>query len=85
MELNAEVSWNVFNALPGPILALDDARKIVFANRAAFNLLGDTIEGEDRTVDVHIRRLRQALNKGGETGIIRTIRGSGYALDINPA
>ena len=47
MELNAEVSWNVFNVIPGPILALDDARKIVFANRAAFNLLGDTIEGED--------------------------------------
>jgi two-component system phosphate regulon response regulator PhoB len=36
---------------------------------------------EPRTVDVHIGRLRKALDAGGEAGIIRTIRGTGYAPD----
>jgi two-component system phosphate regulon response regulator PhoB len=34
-----------------------------------------------RTVDVHIRRLRKALNKRGEGDLIRTVRSAGYALD----
>jgi two-component system phosphate regulon response regulator PhoB len=36
---------------------------------------------EIRTVDVHVRRLRQALNSGGRTDLIRTVRSAGYALD----
>jgi two-component system phosphate regulon response regulator PhoB len=35
-----------------------------------------------RTVDVHVRRLRKALNEGGRPDIIRTIRSAGYALDV---
>ena len=34
-----------------------------------------------RTVDVHIGRLRKALNRGQDDDPIRTVRGSGYALD----
>ena len=34
-----------------------------------------------RTVDVHIRRLRRALNEGGRPDIIRTVRSAGYSLD----
>ena len=34
-----------------------------------------------RTVDVHIRRLRQALNADGGTDLIRTVRSAGYSLD----
>lgn len=41
---------------------------------------GDAIYVEVRTVDVHIKRLRQALNAGGEKDIIRTVRSVGYAL-----
>ncbi len=41
------------------------------------------IHVEPRTVDVHIRRLRKALNEGGQTDIIRTVRSAGYALDAN--
>jgi two-component system, OmpR family, phosphate regulon response regulator PhoB len=33
---------------------------------------------EERTVDVHIRRLRQALTRLGCAGLIQTVRGSGY-------
>jgi two-component system phosphate regulon response regulator PhoB len=34
-----------------------------------------------RTVDVHVRRLRQALNAGGQRDLIRTVRSAGYSLD----
>lgn len=36
---------------------------------------------EPRTVDVHIRRLRKALNANGDSDVIRTVREVGYALD----
>lgn len=36
---------------------------------------------DDRTVDVHIGRLRRALNEGHDRDPIRTVRGSGYAFD----
>ena len=36
---------------------------------------------ESRTVDVHIRRLRKAINRGERPDIIRTVRSAGYALD----
>ena len=36
-----------------------------------------------RTVDVHVRRLRQALNAGGRTDLIRTVRSAGYSLDTD--
>ncbi|MCY3981769.1 MAG: phosphate regulon transcriptional regulator PhoB [Alphaproteobacteria bacterium] len=38
---------------------------------------------EERTVDVHIRRLRKALNGVGEPDAIRTVRSGGYALDLD--
>ena len=36
---------------------------------------------EPRTVDVHIRRLRKALNVGGKEDVIRTVRATGYSLE----
>lgn len=42
---------------------------------------GRDVYVESRTVDVHIRRLRKALNINGFKDIIRTVRGSGYAID----
>ena len=47
------------------------------------NVWGSNIYVESRTVDVHIRRLRRALNEHGED-YIRTVRATGYAIDINP-
>ena len=43
---------------------------------------GRDIHVEPRTVDVHIRRLRKAVNGPGEPDVIRTVRSAGYALDI---
>jgi two-component system phosphate regulon response regulator PhoB len=42
---------------------------------------GKDVYVEARTVDVHIRRLRIALNGPGQTDLIRTVRAAGYALD----
>ncbi len=47
------------------------------------NVWGSNIYVESRTVDVHIRRLRRALNEFGED-YIRTVRATGYAIDTNP-
>jgi two-component system phosphate regulon response regulator PhoB len=38
---------------------------------------------EARTIDVHIRRLRKAINAHGGKDIIRTVRSAGYALDAD--
>jgi two-component system, OmpR family, phosphate regulon response regulator PhoB len=50
----------------------------------------DSVWGQDsdielRTVDVHIRRLRKAINAGGRSDLIRTVRSAGYALDAESA
>jgi two-component system phosphate regulon response regulator PhoB len=42
---------------------------------------GDSVYIDERTVDVHVGRLRKALIRGREADPIRTVRGSGYALD----
>lgn len=42
---------------------------------------GRDADVEERTVDVHIRRLRKAMNEGGAPDIIRTIRSAGYAFE----
>lgn len=42
---------------------------------------GTDVYVEIRTVDVHVGRLRKALNRRGEADPIRTVRASGYALD----
>jgi len=40
---------------------------------------------DERTVDVHIRRLRKALNADGDDDLIRTVRAAGYALETSTA
>ena len=45
---------------------------------------GQNIYVEIRTVDVHVRRLRRAINIDGKPDLIRTVRGFGYALDVSP-
>jgi len=46
---------------------------------------GRDAEVELRTVDVHIRRLRKALNGTGRADLVRTVRAAGYALDAGSA
>jgi two-component system phosphate regulon response regulator PhoB len=39
---------------------------------------GDHVFVEERTVDVHIRRLRKALEPSGQDAVVETVRGAGY-------
>jgi two-component system phosphate regulon response regulator PhoB len=41
---------------------------------------GDHVYIEERTIDVHIRRLRRALDPHGKARMLETVRGSGYRL-----
>jgi two-component system phosphate regulon response regulator PhoB len=43
---------------------------------------GDHVFVEERTVDVHIRRLRAALEASGHNSLIQTVRGSGYRMSV---
>ena len=58
----------------------------VFSREDLLNAVwGADIHVEARTVDVHIRRLRKALNGPGDADLVRTVRSAGYALDIETA
>ena len=45
---------------------------------------GDHVFVEERTVDVHIRRLRKALEPSGHDRLVETVRGSGYRFTATP-
>ena len=45
---------------------------------------GDNVFVEERTVDVHIRRLRQALAPTGHHKLLETVRGVGYRFVTEP-
>ncbi len=47
-------------------------------------LWGDHVFLEERTVDVHVRRLRQALEPSGHDRLIETVRGTGYRFRHDP-
>jgi two-component system phosphate regulon response regulator PhoB len=54
----------------------------VFSREQLLNAVwGSEVYVEPRTVDVHIRRLRLAVNVDDEPDLIRTVRSAGYALD----
>lgn len=44
---------------------------------------GSGVYVDERTVDVHVGRLRKAINRGRSRDPIRTVRGAGYAFDEN--
>lgn len=54
----------------------------VFSREQLLNgVWGSEVYVDERTVDVHVGRLRKAITRGRETDPIRTVRGSGYALN----
>ena len=54
----------------------------VFTREQLLNgIWGQDVYIDERTVDVHVGRLRKAINRGKEADPIRTVRGSGYGLD----
>lgn len=54
----------------------------VFSRNRLIDLAwGSTMFLEDRTVDVAVKRLRHALNEGGKSDMIRTVRSEGYSIE----
>ena len=55
-----------------------------FAHAAARQVWGDHVFIEERTVDVHVLRLRKALAPVNAQHLIQTVRGLGYRLSMQP-
>ena len=49
------------------------------------NIWGNTVYVDERTIDVHVGRLRKRLNAGRNPDLIRTVRGIGYSIDTADA
>jgi len=62
---------------------LSHPRRVFTREQLLDAVWGRDIHVELRTVDVHIRRLRKAINGEGEVDLIRTVRSAGYALDAD--
>jgi two-component system phosphate regulon response regulator PhoB len=64
---------------------LEHPGRVFSRERLLDSVWGHHSDIELRTVDVHIRRLRKAINLGGKADVIRTVRSAGYALDAEGA
>ena len=64
---------------------MEQPRRVFSRERLLNSVWGPDKDIELRTVDVHIRRLRQALSGAGEPDLIRTVRSAGYSLDQEQA
>lgn len=60
---------------------MENPRRVFSREQLLDMVWGNDIYVETRTIDVHIRRLRKALNEGDKPNIIRTVRSAGYSLD----
>lgn len=61
---------------------LEHPGRVFSRERLLDSVWGMDSDIEPRTVDVHIRRLRKAINLEGLPDIVRTVRSAGYAIDI---
>lgn len=64
---------------------LEHPGRVFSRERLLDSVWGRDSDIEPRTVDVHIRRLRKAINVGQCADVIRTVRSAGYALDADAA
>ncbi|HEX8526852.1 phosphate regulon transcriptional regulator PhoB [Allosphingosinicella sp.] len=60
---------------------LEHPGRVFSRERLLDSVWGHDSEIDPRTVDVHVRRLRKAINQDGRPDLIRTVRSAGYALD----
>ena len=66
-------------------LLMTRAGRVFSRARLLDEIWGDHVFVEERTVDVHIRRLRQALQPTGHDALIETVRGMGYRFRAESA
>ncbi len=58
------------------------AERVYSREQLLDNVWGTNVYVEDRTVDVHIRRLRKAISVHGHDSMIQTVRGAGYRFSV---
>ena len=61
---------------------IKNPKRVYSREQLLSNIWGENIYVEERTIDVHIRRLRKAINIDGKKNLIRTVRSAGYSLDV---
>jgi len=64
---------------------LESAGRVLSRPQLLDAVWGRDEEIDERTVDVHVGRLRKALIRGNESDPIRTVRGAGYVLEKDPS
>lgn len=62
---------------------MESAGRVLTRNQLIDRVWGTTAEIDERTIDVHVGRLRKALVRGNEADPIRTVRGAGYTLETS--
>jgi two-component system phosphate regulon response regulator PhoB len=63
---------------------MEHAERVYTRGQLLDRVWGGNVYVEERTIDVHIRRLRKALEPSGKDVLIQTVRGSGYRLSTRP-
>lgn len=64
---------------------LESAGRVLSRGQLIDRVWGTAADIDERTIDVHVGRLRKALVRGNEADPIRTVRGAGYSLDVQMA
>jgi len=83
------VNANGINLLLGPTefrllhFFMSYPERVHTRERLLNGVWGDNVYVEERTVDVHIRRLRKALEPTAHDRLIQTVRGTGYRFSVN--
>jgi two-component system phosphate regulon response regulator PhoB len=60
---------------------MENPGRVFSRERLIQNIWGDESEIQEKTINVSIRRLREALNAGGRSDVITAVRSAGYSLD----
>ncbi len=59
------------------------AERVYTRSQLLDHVWGGGVYVEERTVDVHIRRLRKTLEPSGQDGLVQTVRGAGYRFSVS--
>ncbi len=84
------VAWNDQDLKLGPTefkllhFLMSHAERVHSRAQLLDRVWGDHVFIEERTVDVHIKRLREALSPAGAGAMVETVRGAGYRLTAQP-
>ena len=62
---------------------MENPGRVFARDRLIQRIWGDESEIQEKTINVSIRRLREALNAGGRSDVIRAVRSAGYMLDVS--